>query len=123
MKCIFVRFTLVCVGIIAISLILTGGVSARVDTKSLVGFWLFDQESGGTVKDNSENGNDVTIESGKLSDGKFGKALLLNGTSDFAKTDTQLINPEEGTITLYLRVEFILPMDVNVFTPCGPNMQ
>ena len=43
MKCIFVRFTLVCVGIIAISLILTGGVSARIDTKSLVGFWLFDQ--------------------------------------------------------------------------------
>ena len=106
MKCIFVRLALVCVSIIAISLILTGGVSARVDTKSLVGFWLFDQESGGTVKDNSENGNDVNIESGKLTDdGKFGKALLLNGGNDFAKTDTQLINPEEGTITLYLRAD------------------
>jgi hypothetical protein len=82
---------------------LTGESSAKIDIKSVVGFWLFDQQTGDTVKDNSGNGNDATIVSGKLSDGKFGKALLLNGTSDFAKTGTQLINPAEGTITLFLR--------------------
>jgi len=100
-----VRLTLAWASLIVISLMLAGISYAKIDTSTCVGAWFFDENNGDTIKDRSENGNDATIASGKLSDGKFGKALLLNGSSDFASVEKQLINPEAGTITLFLRAD------------------
>jgi len=56
---------------------------------------------------------------------------VLNGVFiDSAKNPTLRVEliwlPEgaqPGPLPSGLKVEFILPIDVNVFTPCGPNMQ
>jgi hypothetical protein len=90
-------------GIMAI-LIISSLASAQIDKHTTV-IWLFDEMSGKTVKDQSGNGNDLTIMSGKLGEGKFDNALHLNGTSDSAQIDTQVINGVEGTIELWVRVD------------------
>jgi len=77
---------------------------AQVDKHTTV-IWLFDENSGKTINDHSGNGNDATIVSGKWGAGKFGNALELDGSSDFGKIDTQVINGEEGTIELWVRID------------------
>ena len=46
---------------IVISLILLGPSLAKIDTASIVGLWLFDEEEGETAKDASGNGHDGQI--------------------------------------------------------------
>jgi hypothetical protein len=50
---------------------------------SLVGYWNFDEDSGGVASDVSGNGNDGTIHGAKLVDGKYGKALSFDGKDDY----------------------------------------
>lgn len=52
---------------------------------SLVGYWNFDEDSGGVASDLSGNGNDGTIHGAKLVDGKHGKALSINGVDDYVE--------------------------------------
>ncbi|MCX6013467.1 MAG: LamG domain-containing protein [Chloroflexi bacterium] len=57
---------------------------AKIDPKTCVGMWLFDEGSGTTGKDSSGNKNDGTLKNGtKWVDGKFGKALSFNGVDDY----------------------------------------
>lgn len=58
---------------------------AAIDTNNIMGMWLFNQDSGGTAVDSSENGNDGTIHGAKLVDGVFGKALEFDGTDDWVE--------------------------------------
>ncbi|MCK4581031.1 MAG: hypothetical protein KAU10_06740, partial [Dehalococcoidia bacterium] len=51
---------------------------------SLVGHWSFDDVQGTVVRDQSGSGNDGTIHGAPLwIEGPFGKALQLNGISDY----------------------------------------
>ena len=51
---------------------------------SLVGHWSFDDIQGTSVPDRSGSGNNGTINGAPLTiDGPFGKALQLNGVTDF----------------------------------------
>ena len=55
---------------------------AVLDPETVVGIWKFDEGKGNTAKDASENGNDGTLTNKpKWVDGKFGKALELDGSS------------------------------------------
>ena len=64
------------VGMLAIS------SDAVLDPKTYVGIWKFDEGKGDTAKDSSGNGNDGTLTNKpKWVDGKFGKALELDGSS------------------------------------------
>lgn len=48
-----------------------------LDTKGLVGLWLFDEGAGKVAKDTSGNDNDAQLDAdAKWTEGKFGKALL-----------------------------------------------
>ena len=51
--------------------------------KDVVAVWMLDEGKGDTTKDSTENGHDGKINGAKWVDGKFGKALQFNGTSDF----------------------------------------
>ena len=54
--------------------------NAEIDPGSIVGAWLFDENSGKVAKDSSDNGNDGELEGGaKWAKGKFGNAIELNG--------------------------------------------
>ena len=58
------------------------GISyAKVDPKTCVGMWLFDEDEGDIAEDSSEKGNDGTIQNSEWIDGKFGKALELDGAT------------------------------------------
>ena len=75
----FTRVTL------SISFVLALGLGASVgNAGSLVGYWSFDEGQGTVVYDQSGSGNDGTINGAPLwIEGPFGKALQLNGTSDY----------------------------------------
>jgi len=45
------------------SLLFVGSSYAKIDTKTIVGLWLFNEGKGDTAKDSSGNGNDGTLKS------------------------------------------------------------
>jgi len=69
----------------SISFVLALGLGAGVgNAGSLVGYWSFDEGQGTVVHDQSGSGNDGTINGAPLwIEGPFGKALQLNGISDY----------------------------------------
>ena len=80
MKAIKTKVTVICVTLIVMGLLLIASSYAEIDSKSIVGAWLFDEGNGDIAKDSSGNGIDGEIVGGaKWVDGKFGKALELNG--------------------------------------------
>ena len=71
-----------------LSVILVFGIVNRagavIDQASLVGAWLFDEDSGKFAHDSSKNGNDAEFQGDpQWVDGKFGKALRFNGSTDY----------------------------------------
>ncbi len=57
---------------------------ARIDLKTCVGMWLFDEGNGDVTADDSANKYDGTLENGtKWTDGKFSEALQFDGTDDY----------------------------------------
>ena len=74
-----IKFALVCVNIIVISLMVAGISSAKVDFKNCIGMWLFDEDKGDVAKDSSSKGNDgQIIGKAKRVAGKFGSAFTAS---------------------------------------------
>jgi hypothetical protein len=74
------RSCIVCISLIVIGLLFAGVSHAKVDPKTCVGLWLFDEGQGEIAKDSSGNGLDGTLMSKpKWVNGKFGKALEFDG--------------------------------------------
>jgi hypothetical protein len=84
MKYLEVKLTLLCVGIISISLIFTALSSAKIDPKTLTGVWFFDEGKGDIAKDSSgKNNNGELMNKPKWVEGKLGNALSLDGVDDY----------------------------------------
>jgi hypothetical protein len=66
--------------VLAMSLLLTSTAKAEI-----VSWWKLDEGSGTTALDSSGNGNNATFQGGPMwaDNGKFGKAVRFNGTSDY----------------------------------------
>jgi len=76
---IFLIFMFVLV-IVSIS---TMSTYAKIDPKTCIALWLFDEGKGDTATDSSGNKNDGTLKNNpKWIDGKFGKALDFGGVDD-----------------------------------------
>jgi hypothetical protein len=80
------RYLLIGVVMLFVAGMLVTQSHAKIDPKTIVGLWLFDEGSGKIAKDSSGNGNDGTLEGPNWVDGKFGKALIFNGASDYVDT-------------------------------------
>ncbi len=78
------RFTVVVLGLIAISLIL-GASDANIDEKNIMAIWLFDEGKGDVAKDASGNGNDGELNGAKWDKGQFGNALSFDGAGNFVE--------------------------------------
>ncbi|MDQ1327049.1 MAG: hypothetical protein QG641_329 [Candidatus Poribacteria bacterium] len=82
---------------------LANSTHAAIDLKTAVGIWLLDEGSGKVAKDSSPNKNDGNfMGSPKWVDGKFGKALQLDGSSasvDCGDTASMAI-PTGGSVTM-----------------------
>jgi len=68
------------ISVLVLSVVLTSMTKAE-----LVGWWRLDEGSGTTAYDSSSNGNDARFEGSPawVEDGKFGKALKFDGSSDY----------------------------------------
>ncbi len=74
----------VLVSLMLISLMFTSISDAKIDPKTVIGIWLFDEIKGDVAKDSSQNRVDGKIlGNSKLDEGKFGKALELNGSTNY----------------------------------------
>ena len=65
--------------LMAIPVIFATLSDAAIDTKNIVGVWLFDEVKNDTSPDSTANGNDAELLEGAelVDDGKFDKALSL----------------------------------------------
>jgi hypothetical protein len=76
---------------------------ADIAPNNIVGFWSFDDASGKTVKDSSKNKFDGTVVgSPKAVDGKAGKALEFNGTTDYIDV-TAIETPQVMTFACWFK--------------------
>lgn len=140
MKTVVSRFTLFCISLMAVSLLFTGFSDAKVDLKTAVGIWLFDEGSGNVAKDLSGKGNDgKLVKAPAWVDGKFGKALEFNGKDNCVQTEKKLLdNLGDFTIVTWVKpgnlvggrigllgqndspeFGFIDPQTVNLWTPAN----
>jgi hypothetical protein len=98
-----VRCLLIVVAVMFVAGALASSTHAAIDPKTIVGIWLFDEGSGDIAKDSSGNKNDGTLLSKpKWVDGKFGKALEFDGSSnsvDCGDTASMAI-PTGGSVTM-----------------------
>lgn len=87
-------------------LILSTQCHAKIDSKSIVGIWLFDDNK--KALDSSKNGNDGEIK-GKLDlvDGKFGKALQFPGVKDnvIEVKHNDSLNLSTFTFTMWVKLQ------------------
>lgn len=108
MKITIAELNLVCVSLIVLRLILTGQSYARIEPKTAVGIWLFDDGTGDTAKDSSPNGNDGKFKNNpKWVEGQFGKALEFDGASDYVDCgkDKSLDVIDEITIMAWVNIK------------------
>jgi len=85
-----VRHLLIGVTVLFIVGLLATSSYAKLDLKTCVGMWLFDDGNGTTAKDSSASKNDGTLSNGaKWVDGKFGKGVSFDGVDDFVGLASQ----------------------------------
>jgi len=77
------KFTLIGITVLFVIGILAAQSYAKVDPKTCVGMWMFDEGKGDTTADSSGNKNDGTLKGPKWINGKFGKALDFGGANDY----------------------------------------
>jgi hypothetical protein len=81
--------------------------SAKIDPKTIVGEWHFDEGSGKTAKDTSGNGNDGKLMNDPIwVNGKVGKALAFDGKDDFVDMSDITLDSSAITITAWIKGPF-----------------
>jgi hypothetical protein len=101
MKAIITQLTMIGMSLIAVSLMFVGQSFAKIDKQSIAGVWLFDENTGKVAKDISENGNDGNLMGNpKWVNGKFGKALDFNGSTDYVEVADSKSLDITGDITI-----------------------
>jgi len=107
MKTAVVKLTFFCLCLITISLMLAFQSVAKVDLKSAIAVWLFDEGSGDVVKDYTENGNDGKLTNGPVwTEGKIGKAVKFDGVDDYVNVTSQNGFPKGSdprTVSLWIK--------------------
>jgi len=90
--------------VVAFALTFADVSSAVIDPETAVGIWLFDDGAGGKAVDSSAMELDADLtDSPDWVDGRFGKALMFNGTSQFVMVPAHE-NPSEA-LTLSIWVQ------------------
>jgi hypothetical protein len=83
------RSIIIYISFLVVSLMFAGQSSAKIDTDTIVGIWLFDEGKGDVAKDSSISGNDGTLNGPEwTNESKFGSALEFNGTDSYIEFAT-----------------------------------
>jgi len=102
----FTQSVLVWICLITIGLMLTGqSVAGVTDLKAAAtGIWLFDEGKGTVVKDAAGKGLDATVKGGaKWVNGKFGKALELDGKTGYIEVPKHKSPTEAITVLAWVK--------------------
>ena len=105
------RLPIIGVSFTLMILMFIGPSDAKIDPKTVVGVWLFDEGKGDIAKDSSENGNDAKLQNKpKWVDGQQGKALEF----DFA-TNNYVIAPiaQSNSITVAMWAKYAALLTAN----------
>ncbi|MDQ1318479.1 MAG: hypothetical protein QG588_2141 [Candidatus Poribacteria bacterium] len=98
-----IRFFLFYGIMLAICLMVTTSIQAKVDPGIVVGMWLFDKD--GDTTDVSGKGHDGKVEGNvKWVDGKFGKAVELDGNSFVLVDHANDMNLEKFTLMAWVKI-------------------
>ncbi len=112
MKTVMTKLILLCISLILIG-ICVGQGDAKIDPKSIVGIWLFDEGSGDTAKDSSGNGNDGKLMNDpKWVVGKFGKALEFDGKDDYVDCGSD----ENLNVNSFTLAVWVFPTSIDAST-------
>lgn len=107
MKATVTRFIPLSVSLILITLAYISICFAEIDFEDCVAMLYFDEGTGDIAKDASGKDNNGKIHGGaKWVNGKFGKALDLDGSDDYVEIthDASLMVGEEHTIALWFKL-------------------
>lgn len=87
--------------------VLASSGHSRIERETILGIWLFDEDTGKTVKDSSLNGNDGEIIGGaEWIEGKFGSALKFNGGTSFVQIPhSDKLSLQNFTVTAWVELE------------------
>ena len=97
------RCLLFCIIILVAVGILASSGYAKVDPKTIVGLWFFDEGKGDVAKDSSGNGNDGELSGPEWVQGKFGTALNFDGVEDYVTVeDSDSLDFDTGPFTVAL---------------------
>lgn len=89
---------------VCIILLFAASSYSKIDLKNIVSVWLFDEGQGNTAKDFSGYNRDGKLQGGaKWVEGKFGKALELNGKDAWVDVPT-IGTFDEVTITAWVNM-------------------
>jgi len=84
------RYLLIGVVVLFVVGLLANSSYAKLNPKTCIGMWLFDEGEGEIAADSSENGNDGELMNGtEWVDGKFGDGLSFDGVDDFVELANQ----------------------------------
>ncbi|MEK7397464.1 MAG: LamG domain-containing protein [Candidatus Poribacteria bacterium] len=91
-----IKLTIFCMSLFFINLVFVFQSNAKINLENCVGMWLFNEGNGGVVKDSVGKCKDGKINGAIWADGKFGKALSFNGSSDYVEVpDMPDLNPKK----------------------------
>jgi len=90
-----------CLGLVIIVFLSAFPSSAKVGPEAFAGLWFFDEGSGNTTADSSENDNVGELAGDpKWVEGMYGKALDFNGSSDYVEVKDSASLNVTGEITI-----------------------
>ena len=96
-------------------IIFSNSILANIDTKTVCGLWLFDDEGENIERDLSGNGNDGTIHGKpKWAQGKFGKAIDFDGVDDYVEygdKETLNMGTSDFSIVAWIKCAKYIPPD------------
>lgn len=90
------------VALLAVGMLASSGYAA-IDSGSILGIWLFEDEDGEVAADSSENGFDGIIAGGaQFAEGKFGEAIELDGIDDHVTFgNDERLKPQTFTVVAW----------------------
>ena len=100
------KLALVCVFMLSVGLMLNSLADAAVDPETVVAMWLFDEGDGEIASDSSGNGHDGVFNGNvNWAKGKFGEALLFDGTNAYVNAGEVLLPKNSFTVALWVYMD------------------
>ncbi len=101
--------------------------NVQIDSRiysSAVAAWHFDEGTGSTVYDETNNDYDGTINGAIWTTGKFGKALNFDGIDDYVNVNNMVFNPNvDFTLKAWVKISSYTNKEYTILSTAGDSLQ